>query len=253
MSRRRWRQTRAATIAALSGRRPASRRQKHAVPPACTIALATASPSASCMSASTRRAPSCAKRRALARPMPVLAPVTTAVFSLRSMRAVGTQPLACGAKPVDAELHRVAVYQVTWRALAQSDARGCASGDDVPGQERHELADGTDERWHVEDELAGRAALLGFALHLEPYPEVVHVPNLVRRGEKRSQRREAVAALALHPLATALQLKGPLGVIVVGQVAGDVLPRLVPLHVRGAAPDHDRQLHFPVHLGAILV
>src|SRR3989442_6692476 len=154
--------------------------------------------------------PSCAKRRALARPMPVLAPVMTAVFSLRSMLAVGTHPLACGAEPVDAKLDRVTVYEVTWRALAESHARGCAGGDDVPGQERHELADVTDERWHVQDELAGAPALLGFSVHLEPYPEVVHVPNLVRRGEQRSQRREAVAALALHPLATALQLERPL-------------------------------------------
>src|SRR5216117_1461207 len=167
------------------------------------------------MSASTSCAPSRPNRRALARPMPVLALVITAALPFKRPSARGTDVLASRAEPVDAELHLVPRDEVARRALAECYAGGGAGGDDVAGQERHELADITDERRHVEDELAGRAALLHFAVHLEPHREVVHVRNLVRRGEKRSQRREAVAALALHPLATALQLERPLGVIVV--------------------------------------
>src|SRR5205809_2528280 len=203
------------------------------------------------MSASTSCAPSRPNRRALARPMPVLAPVITAALPFKRPSARGTDVLASRAEPVDAELHLVPRDEVARRALAESYAGGGSGGDDVAGQERHELADVTDERRHVEDELAGRAALLGRAVHLEPQAQVVHVADLVRRSEEGPERGEAVAALALHPLAAVLELEGPFGVIVVEHVAGDVPQRLVPLDIRRAAPDYDRQLHLPVQLGAV--
>src|SRR2546426_158131 len=203
------------------------------------------------MSASTSCAPSRPNRRALARPMPVAAPVMTAAFPLRRTLAIRPHALASGAEPVDAELHLVSLDEVARRALAESHAGGGAGGDDVAGQERHELADITDERRHVEDELAGRAALLGRAVHPEPQAQVVNVADLVRRSEEGPERGEAVAALALHPLAATLELEGPFGVIVVEHVAGDVPQRLVPLDIRRPTPDHDRQLHLPVQLGAV--
>src|SRR2546421_8209623 len=56
-------------------------------------------------------------------------------------------------------------YTTLFRSrVAQSDARGRTRGNDVAGQERHELADVADERRHVEDELARRAALLRLAV-----------------------------------------------------------------------------------------
>src|SRR5207247_25923 len=177
MSSRPYRSTHTSIIRSLSARRLTSVWTKHAVPPACAIARTTPSPSASCTSASTRRAPSCAKRRALARPMPLPAPVMTAALPSRGFLAVGTEALARGAQSLDTELHLVASDEVARRSLAQSHAPRCAGGNDVAGQERHELTDVTHERRHVEDELAGRAALLGLAVHLEPWFELVYVPD----------------------------------------------------------------------------
>src|SRR5437762_8184236 len=73
------------------------------------MARTTASASASCTSVRTRRAPCCAKRRALARPMPLPAPVMTAALPSRALLAGGTEALACGAQTLDAQLHLVAV------------------------------------------------------------------------------------------------------------------------------------------------
>src|SRR5205814_5370475 len=69
------------------------------------------------------------------------------------------QALARGAQPVDAQLDHVPVDQKARRLLPHADAGGSTRGDDVAGQERHELADVTDERGHVEDEILGRAGL----------------------------------------------------------------------------------------------
>ena len=58
---------------------------------------------------------------------------------------------------------------------------------------------------------------------------VSHMPSACgsaissRRREERAERRERVAALALDPLAAALELEGALGVVVVQRVAGDVV------------------------------
>src|SRR5207253_8656543 len=123
---------------------------------------------------------------------------------------IGAHALPRGAEPVDAELDLVAGREVARRAVPQPDARRGARGEDVAGQERHELTDVADEGRHVEDQLAGGAALLGLTVHLEPELEIVHVAKLGGRGEKRAQGCERVAALALLPLAAALELERPL-------------------------------------------
>src|SRR5438067_5830700 len=252
MSSRPYRSTQTSIIRSLSARRLTSAWTKHAVPPACAIARTTASASASCTSARTRRAPCCAKRRALARPMPLPAPVMTAALPSRALLGGGTEALACGAQTLDAQLHLVAVDEVARRALAQAHARRCAGGNDVAGQEGHELRDVADGLRHIEDELASRAALLGLAVHFEPEGKVVHVPDLVGGGDKRAEWRERVAALALHPLPAALELEGAFRVIVVKYIPGHVLQRLGPLDVRRAATDDDRQLHLPVDFAGVL-
>src|SRR6266571_8549542 len=71
---------------------------------------------------------------------------------------IGAQPLPRGAEPVDTELHDVPVGEVARWALAEAHTGGRARGNDVAGEERHELADVADERRHVEDQLAGRPA-----------------------------------------------------------------------------------------------
>src|SRR5256885_406455 len=235
-----------------SARRPMSPHTKRAVPPDRSISRTSSSPAAPCVSTSSRRAPAAAKRSALARPMPLAAPVITAALPASRPLDIGTQALPRGAKPVDAELDFVAGREVARRAVPQPDARRGARGDDVAGQERHELTDVADEGRHVEDQLARRAALLGLAVHLEPELEIVYVTDLVGCGEKRPERREGIAALALHPLAAALELEGALRVIVVQHVSGDVAQRLVALDVRRPAAQHDGQLDLPVDFGAAL-
>src|SRR6266576_3310731 len=201
----------------------------------------------------TRRAPSWAMRMAVARPIPLAAPVITAAFpARRPSLLVGTQALPGGAKSIDAELDDVTVGEKAGRLLAEPDARGSAGGDHVAGKERHELTDVADKPGYVDHEILRRAGLLGLSVHLEPQAEVVHVRDLVGRGEKRAERREGVAALALHPLAAALELEGPLRVVVVEHVARHVLPREhgVSLDIAGAAANDDCELHLPMGLGA---
>src|SRR3989441_13314987 len=117
------------------------------------------------MSASTSCAPSRPNRRALARPMPVAAPVMTAAFPLRRTLAIRPHALASGAEPGDVQLHLVSLDELARRALAESHAGGGAGGDAAAGEERHELADITYEARDAADEVAGRAALLGRAVH----------------------------------------------------------------------------------------
>src|SRR5947207_14466996 len=64
----------------LSLRRLTSARTKQASAPSPSISRTSPLASASSMSAKTRRAPSRAKRSALARPIPLAAPVMTAAF-----------------------------------------------------------------------------------------------------------------------------------------------------------------------------
>src|SRR2546423_2095764 len=235
-----------------SARRPMSPHTKCAVPPARSISCTRASPAGRCVSTRTSRAPLPAKRSALARPMPLAAPVITAALPASRPSDMGAQALPRGAEPVDAELDFVAGREVARRAVPQPDARRGARGDDVAGQERHKLTDVADEGRHVEDQLARRAALLGLAVHLEPELEIVYVADLVGRGEKRPERREGIAALALHPLAPTLELEGALRVIVVQHVPGDVAQGGVAVDIPGAATDDDRQLHLPIDFGGAL-
>src|SRR3989440_9384795 len=235
-----------------SARWPMLPHRKRAVPPDRSISRTSSSPATPCVSTSSRRAPAAAKRSALARPMPLAAPVITAALPASRPLDIGTQALPRGAEPVDAELDLVAGREVARRAVAQPDARRGARGDDVAGQERHKLTDVADQGRHVEDQLARRAALLGLAVHFEPKWEIVYVADLVGRGEKRPERREGIAALALHPLAPTLELEGALRVVVVQHVPGDVAQGVVAVDIPGAATDDDRQLHLPIDFGGAL-
>ena len=138
--------------------------------------------------------------------------------------------LARLAEPVDAELDDVAGLQVhRLRLHAEPDARRRAGADDVAGQQRHELADVADERRHVEDHVRGRAVLA----RARRSPSATcrsccgsAISSRVARNGPSGAKR--VAALALHPLAAALELERALRVVVVQRVAGDVLERLRP-------------------------
>ena len=139
-------------------------------------------------------------------------------------------------------------FRKTGRVEAEADARGSAGADHVAGQERHEPAQVAHQRRHVEDHLVGVAALPLLAVDGEPEGELLRVGDLVRCREERAERREGVLALALRPLAAALELVLALRVVVVEGVAGHVRGGVLARHVAGPAADHDRQLHLPVGL-----
>src|SRR5881394_768238 len=244
MSMRPNRLTHSSIIRSLSSRRLTSVRTKR---PACIVASSGCS-----TSARMRRAPSAAKRRALARPMPLAAPVITAARPASRPSGIRTQALPRGPESLDAELHDVAGGEEAGRLLPEPHTGRRSGRDHVTGKQSHELADVADERGHVEHQLLGRAGLLRLAIDLEPHGEVVHIRDFVRRGEKGPQRRERVAAIALHPLAAALELEGPLRVVVVQHVAGDVPQGGILFHVARAPADHDRQLDLPIGLAAAL-
>ena len=153
---------------------------------------------------------------------------------------------------VDAELDDVARLQIDRRRLhAEPDARRRAGADHVARQQRHELAHVADER-RARRRPCSRSALLSRSSPLT----VSHMPSACGSGissrgrEERADRRERVAALALDPLAAALELERALGVVVVQRVAGDVVHRACFVHVRRRAPDHDGELDLPVELRA---
>src|SRR5437867_4375764 len=80
----------------------------------------------------------------------------------------------------------------------------------------------------------------------------MRVGNLVRRHEKGPDWRKGITALPLYPLTAALELKSALRVIVVQDVARDVIHRLRFADVRGLRADDHRELHFPVGFGTVL-
>src|SRR5438034_309559 len=157
--------THSSIIRSLSSRRVTSVRRKR---PDFIVTSSGSSRSARMM-----RAPSAAKRRALARPMPLAAPVITAVLPARRPSGIRTEALPRGPESLDAQLHDVAGGEEARRLLPEPHAGRRPGGDDVAGKESHELADVADERGHVEDQLLGRAGLLCLAIDLEPHGKVV--------------------------------------------------------------------------------
>jgi hypothetical protein len=102
---------------------------------------------------------------------------------------------------------------------------------------------------HREDHVGGRPLLADHPVHDEPQGESLRILDLVDGNERRPEKVEGLAALALVPLTAALELELPLRHVVRHRVSGNVADRLlggggVP-HLR---PDHDPQLDLPVGL-----
>jgi hypothetical protein len=108
-------------------------------------------------------------------------------------------------------------------------------------QVRHEERAGVDHRARV-------AVLIAVAVDLEPQVQVLRVGHLVARDEERADGTERVAALALVPLAEALELVLALGEVVDDAKTRDVLERALWAHVLRRAADHEAELDFPVAL-----
>src|SRR4051812_45558198 len=120
--------------------------------------------------------------------------------------------LALAPELFDAEFHDVpGLQEYRVRLDAHADAGRCSGGDHVAGMQAHELAEVADQEGRLEDHRAGRAVLAARAIHVEPHREIRRVADLVRRDQPWTERTEGVAALALVPLPTTLELEGALG------------------------------------------
>src|SRR5579859_1646952 len=134
--------------------------------------------------------------------------------------------LALLAEAVDAERDDVADIEEGWRLHAKPHAGRRAGGDDVAGQERHELRDIRDALRHREDHGRRVAGLAALAVDVEPHSELLHVGDFVPGHEPRAERAEGVVRLAFGPLAAALLLEVALGDVVANAIAGDMVERI---------------------------
>ena len=89
---------------------------------------------------------------------------------------------------VDAEFNGVTGFEVLRRLESETDSGRGAGGNDIAGQERHELADIADEEGDFENEVGGGAVLFGLAVGLEPEAQGVWVGNFVCCGQSRTQK-----------------------------------------------------------------
>ena len=129
-----------------------------------------------------------------------------------------------------------------------TDAWRRAGRDDVAGLEAHESAQVADEELHAEDHRLRRPVLIAVPVDFEPQAEILTVGDFVGGHEPGTNRPERVGALALHPLAGALELIRALGQIVDDAEAGDVRHGVGLSHVLGRLANHDAQFDFPVAL-----
>ena len=133
-----------------------------------------------------------------------------------------------------------------WRLESETDSGRGAGGNDIAGQECHELADVAHEEGDFENEICSGAVLFGFSVDLEPEAQGVWVGNFVCCGQPRTQRGEGVGAFAFDPLTAALELPGAFAVVVVEDIAGDMSHGIGLGDGAGGFSDHHGQLNFPV-------
>src|SRR5580693_2105076 len=160
----------------------------------------------------------------------------------------GHQTLVLLAQTLDRQPHAVARFEELRRLHAETDTRRRAGRDDVAGQQGHEMADIADDVVDPEDQIGGIAVLYPPAVDLGPQPELARIGHLIGGDDPRTDRGESVGALALGPLAAALDLKFALGNIVHDAVAGDVFVRIVGGDIPRQGADHDAELDLPVGL-----
>ena len=104
----------------------------------------------------------------------------------------------------------------------------------------------------IEDHRPGVAALTLLAIDVEPHVEVLHVLDLVLGDEPRTDRAERLGAFAFAPLgAVPFQLEGTLGHVIVQEIAGDRVLRLLLGEIARALADHDAKLDFPIEFGGV--
>ena len=102
----------------------------------------------------------------------------------------------------------------------------------------------------AEDHVGGGAVLARDVVDRERQAQVLRVGDLVGGDQLRAERVERLAALALVPLAAALELELALRDVVREHVAGHVVARLGGgAEVARRTADDDAELDLPVGLG----
>ncbi len=120
----------------------------------------------------------------------------------------------CSPSNSNSQRHHVARLEEQRGRLSLSDAGRGSRRQDVAGFERDELADIGNEMCNAEDHGARVAALHATAIEVEPEVKALRIRDLVSGHQKRADRTESVATLALVPLRAAFLLEGSLGNIV---------------------------------------
>src|SRR5450755_4387692 len=156
------------------------------------------------------------------------------------------------AETLDAIFDEIAWAQIDGRLVSHPDAGRRAGAEDVPGQQGHEPRHVAHQCRDVEDQARRVAVLFGLAVDLEPQARRPEVWKLLAGHQRWAERREAVGALPLGPLAEPFELERALRIVVVQDEARHVVQRRLELDIFGALADHQRQLHLPVGLVATL-
>lgn len=126
------------------------------------------------------------------------------------MRSPSSRAAVAAGRGTAASPRRRAVEPLA-RSTEESPRRRCvvwsARRDDVARQQRHVAADVAHQVGHREDHVRRGGVLHGLAVDAEPQAQVLRVGDLVGGHEPRTERGEGVEALALQPLAGALELE----------------------------------------------
>src|SRR5688500_10301367 len=89
-------------------------------------------------------------------------------------------------KAVYAQFNTVAGFKVGRRIEAHAHTRRWACRNNVPRQQRHELAEITDEKRDTKDQIAGVAVLQHLAVNFEPQTQIVMIRHFITGDKIRS-------------------------------------------------------------------
>src|SRR5262249_54445014 len=128
-------------------------------------------------------------------------------------------------------------------------ARRGAGNNDVAGLQDHKLRTVPHEVGDAEDHCLGVALLARLAVHGEPQVEILRIADFVPGDEPGAEGAEGFAALALGPLAGALDLEFAFRHVIGEAVAGHRVHGGALGEITGAAADHHAEFYLVVKLG----
>src|SRR5215475_11505730 len=207
----------------------------------------------------TRRAPSAASSSAVARPMPLLAPLTMttrpskrAMYSplsgcrapsfVRATAVPGLRqcPHAIGerAYSFDLDADLVPFFEADRRFAKHPDACRRARENQVAWLECRGARDEADDVGNAKDHVRRRGVLHQDSVQRQPNPEILGIGNLLARHQSGTDRAERIKALCPHPLPV-LELKVARGDVIRAEIPRDVVQRLLAEDIPGPATDDD--------------